>query len=325
MPSPFFLAGNVVVDGTLKLVLQRRQLMIMRGKKRFRADFFPKRILRNGARDAHTVEGARAAPDFVVDDEAGFRGVRENIGDLVHLQHKCGLPHREIVRSADAREYLIDDGDARLLSRHKRADLRHDADERDLPHIGGFSRHIGTGNQHKAIAFAVELRIIRDEKGILRALLDHRMPAVPDGNHIAVSHLGTTVAVAACHLGKRAIYIELRQHIRRFLNPVHIFRHLHADIAEELIFKRHTLLAGAEHLRFHILELLGDITFAVCQRLLADIPVRHLVYVGFGNLYVIAENAVIADLQRLDSRRLPARFPRFFSIQPRLFFSISVR
>ena len=51
----------------------------------------------------------------------------------------------------------------------------------------------------------------------------------------------------------------------------------------------------------HLLELLGDVALAVDERLLADVGVGHLVVIGLGDLDVIAEDLVVADLERLDA------------------------
>ena len=42
----------------------------------------------------------------------------------------------------------VNHADARRGCGHERADLRHHGDERDLAHIGGFTRHVGARNEH---------------------------------------------------------------------------------------------------------------------------------------------------------------------------------
>ena len=50
-----------------------------------------------------------------------------------------------------------------------------------------------------------------------------------------------------------------------------------------------------------ILQFLRDIAFAVHQRLLADVGVRHLILEGVGHLDIVPEHLVIADLQGADA------------------------
>ena len=56
-----------------------------------------------------------------------------------------------------------------------------------------------------------------------------------------------------------------------------------------------------------ILQLLGDVPLAIAKGLLADVAVRHLGEVGLGDLDVIAEYFVKADLEAFDAGGFPLR------------------
>ena len=55
--------------------------------------------------------------------------------------------------------------------------MSHQGDKGDLPHVRGFSGHVGTGQYHHAVPLHVKLRVIRDEP-IGKEILDHWVPAV---------------------------------------------------------------------------------------------------------------------------------------------------
>lgn len=64
------------------------------------------------------------------------------------------------------------------------------------------------------------------------------------------------------------------------------------------------LLLGAEDLLFVLLELLGDVALGVGEGLFADPAGGNLLLVGIAHLDVVAEDVVVADLERRDPRRL---------------------
>ena len=83
----------------------------------------------------------------------------------------------DFVLGADTGEYPIDQTDRRQVSWHKAADLRHQSDDRHLTNIGGFARHIWTGDDmdpRRQIEMAVIGHVARRT---LQELLDDRMSA----------------------------------------------------------------------------------------------------------------------------------------------------
>ena len=141
-----------------------RQLVIMGGKEGPR----PERrgivnIFRHRPGDAETVEGARPPADLVQDDEAPLRGVAEDVRHLVHLHHEGALPPGQAVRRADAGEDPVDHADPRPGRGDETPHLGHQNDQGDLPDIGRFSGHVGTGDDQKAVFLQIERDIVGDE------------------------------------------------------------------------------------------------------------------------------------------------------------------
>ena len=69
-----------------------------------------------------------------------------------------------------------------------------------------------------------------------------------------------------------------------------------------MILKRGDLLLRSEDLRLKVLQFLGDEAFRIGKRLLADVVGGYLVAPAMAHLDVVAEDLVVADLERLDAR-----------------------
>ena len=120
------LDGNVEVPDFGNLLLHGRQLVVVRGKERLRAELFGvDRVLQNRFGNRHAVKGRRAASDFVENQKRPWRRVFENVCHLVHFHHERRLPRGKIVGRADARKELIDNADARACRGHEASHLRH--------------------------------------------------------------------------------------------------------------------------------------------------------------------------------------------------------
>ena len=81
--------------------------------------------------------------------------------------------------------------------------------------------------------------------------------------------------------------------------------HLTADLPEEAGLQLRDALPGVQNQRLVFLELRREEALAADQRLLADVVRGHLRQVGVGDLDVVAEDPVVADLERLYARPLP--------------------
>ena len=89
------------IDETRQSLRQLRQFMKMRGENRPRPIGFMQMLNRRPG-DRETIEGRRAATDFIENDERTRRRTIEDCRRLDHFDHEGRTPSREIVRSADA-------------------------------------------------------------------------------------------------------------------------------------------------------------------------------------------------------------------------------
>ena len=153
---------------------QGSQLKIMRGEQRERT-VFQQQMFRYRMCQCQAVESGCAAPHFVHQNQRLRCGVIQNISRLIHLHHKGRTVGCQIVRCPDAGENLIDRADFRRRSRNETAGMRHQHNQRDLPHISRFAAHIRAREQHQA-ALVVQVRMIGRKTPHL--LFDNRMPPV---------------------------------------------------------------------------------------------------------------------------------------------------
>ena len=76
------------------------------------------------------------------------------------------------------------------------------------------------------------------------------------------------------------------------------------DVGIDALFDHQHLLLGPEDLLLVFLQLLGDVAFGIGKGLLADPALGHLVLMGVAHFDIVAEDVVVADLERRDARRL---------------------
>ena len=199
----------------------------------------------------------------------------ENFAHLGHLDHEGRLAAGKVVARADARKDAVDHADARAFGRHERADLRHERDERNLTHIGGFTGHVWACDDGGAILALTHVGIVRDKEGILEHALDDGVAAVVDLDHAAVVHAGTAVVVVHRDGRKRAERVKLGDEPRRALDAHALGGHHVPQGGEQLELQRLHAVARGQDLLLEVFELLGDVALAVHERLLADVRVGH--------------------------------------------------
>ena len=119
----------------------------------------------------------------------------EDVGHLAPLDHERALPGGEIVGRADAREHAVDHADDGALGRDERAHLRHEDDERHLPHIGRFTGHVRAGDDGRAAVLRAKQRVVRHEQAAFEHLLNDRVAALFDLDLAAGIHHRQDVAV----------------------------------------------------------------------------------------------------------------------------------
>ena len=274
----------------------------MGGKQSFGPQgLFVGAVFQNSPGDGHAVKGGGAPADLIQDQKRIFGGLMENIGDLRHLHHEGGLSGGEIVTGADAGEDPIHYADMGVFGGDEAAHLGHENDQRHLPHISGFTGHVGAGDDGHPLLLFAHKGVVGDEQAVLQNLFHHRMTTLPDLNDPGLVHLRTAEIVVDCYGGKGAQRVALRHRRGGFLDAPGVVRDLLAQGGEQLIFQRHHPLGGRQDLMFQILQFLCDEPLAVYQGLLADVGFRHLLLKGIGDLNIVAEHLVIADFQGADA------------------------
>ena len=143
---------------------------------------------------------------------------------------------------------------------------------------------------------------------VKKQVLDNRVPTVLDVDNAVHRDFGLCVVVFKACLREAAKRVNLRQRNRGFLDFVQLCADKITDFRENALLECKQTLVRRENLALDFFQLLGDVTLAVGESLLADIILGNLVLEAVGNLDVIAENAVVSDLQRADTRSLALAF-----------------
>ena len=275
----------------------------MRGEKRLGAGRgVVVKVFDHRPSDRNAVVGRRAAADFVEQHDAAVRNVIEDAGRFEHLDHEGRLALRNVVRSPDARENLVHIADMGRLRGYVRTHLGHQNDQRGLAQQRRLTRHVGSGDHHNLLLLVVEHHVVGDvllPHGHQR--LDHRMAALTDVDALAVVQHGTHVAAFAgdaCE-GLEAVDARHRggvaQHRRQRTADIG-----HDPGVDALLQDEHLLL-GAENLLLVLFQFARNVTLGVGEGLLAYPRLGDLVLVGVADLDIVAENVVVADLERRDA------------------------
>ena len=131
------------------------------------------------------------------------------------------------------------------------------------------------------------------------------MTPLGDGQHIAVVHHGAAVVVFRSDLRQRSQYIQLGNGIGGALDTIQLGTDAFQQFVKQAAFQRDEPLVRAKDLAFQLLQLLRDVTLAGGEGLLADIGLRHKVFVGVAHLDEVAEHMVIANFQLGNAGLLP--------------------
>ena len=190
-------------------------------------------------------------------------------------------------------------------SRYKGTDLRHQRNEGILTHISGFTRHIGAGDDEAAVSGAVEGGIVGHEHTALEYLFHHRVTPLGDCQHIAVVHHGAAVVVFRSHLRQRSQHVQLCNSVGGALDAVQLGADAFQQFVKQAALQRDEPLVRAKNFAFQLLQFLRDVTLAGGEGLLADVSLRHKVFVGVAHLDEVAEHMVIAYFQLGDAGLLP--------------------
>ena len=228
----------------------------------------------------------------------------KDVGHLRHLHHEGGLAGGEVVAGADAGEDAVHHADMGVGRRDEGAHLGHEDDQRHLAHIGGLARHVGAGDNGHPLLLLAHEGVIGDEQAVFQHPLHHRVAALPDLDDAGFVHVGAAVVVPHRHHGKGGEGVDLRHRRGGLLDAGGLGGDPLAQLGEQLVLQGHHPVRGGQNLLLQVLQFLGDVPLAVHQGLLTDVGVRHLVLKGVGYLDIVAEDLVVADLQRSDAGAL---------------------
>ncbi|MNI45435.1 hypothetical protein D3C73_998590 [compost metagenome] len=131
------------------------QLMEMRRDKSFTGNRVM-HIFYNRLGDSHTLAG-RGSPSQLIDNNQTAGGcLLGHDLNVSHFHHEGALPTDEIVRRPDPGKDPVNQRHFRTGSRNETANLRQDADQSDLAHVGAFAGHIRSGDQQDIPVFLAQ-------------------------------------------------------------------------------------------------------------------------------------------------------------------------
>ena len=201
----------------------------------------------------------------------------------------------------------------------KRTGVRQQREQRDLPDVGAFARHVRPGDEQSAEVGSLSVdsdarppnaasRIIRHE-AFLRQRFCSSTGCRPSRitQHAFVADLRAAIIEQPRRFGERRQHVELRQRGGGLLDLAQLPQHFFAHAQEQFVFQLHAAFFRAEDFAFHLLQLRRDEPLAVGDGLLADVMRRHLVEVRLRDFDVIAEDGIEPHLERRDAGA--SRFP----------------
>ena len=237
--------------------------MIVRREQGFRADDVVN-LLRDCPRKRNAVVRRSAAPHFVQHDERARRRVAQDVTRLAHLDEKRRATLRDVVARADARKDAVGQRDARETRGDETADLRHQHDQRDLPHEHALARHIRSRENDDALRIAIEPRVVRDEcLALAQKPLDNRMTTFADFDHVAVVNNRLDVAVTRGGFSERRERVELREDARGGLQARGMLCDSAAHLREQIILQVLDAILRREDVRLLRFEFGRDVAFRV--------------------------------------------------------------
>ena len=170
-----------------------------------------------------------------------------------------------------------------------------------MPHVGGFAGHVGAGDDQHPVAALVQGGVVGHKQAAFQHLLDDRVAALGDVQHVAAVHHGFGVVVADGRLGKAGQHVQQGHAGGGFLDAQDLGRDGGEQVGKQLVLQNQQPLVGAEDLVFQLFQFRGDVPLAGGQGLLAGKGIRHAVGVRAADLDVVAEHLVEADLQLGDA------------------------
>ena len=128
---------------------------------------------------------------------------------------------------------------------------------------------------------------------------------MPYHHRVALIQLRTHIPITRCNLSERREHIYIGDSARRPQYRLRITRHLLAHLPEQSALDLPDAVLRVQNERLVLLHLRRDEPLAAHQRLPPHIIFRRKFEIGVADLDVVAEDSVVAHLQRLDACTLP--------------------
>ncbi len=294
---------HIEISGVRQPLGQLHQLVVVRREHSLAADPVVQ-MLGDRPGDGHAVISGGAAPDFIEQHQRSLGGAVQNRAGLAHLHHEGGLSARQIVGGPDACEQPVDRADARRVAGHEAAQLGQDDAQPDLAEDGALPGHVGAGHQLDARG-GIEAHVVRHERFARHQALEHRVAGGDELDLEAVGHVGPHVAIGNRRLREAGPDVEPREDPRGLLHARDRRSDPPAQLREELGLALGDALLRPEDFGFVFPELRRHESLGGGQGLPALVVERHLGGVSMGDLEVIPEDLVVADLERGNPGALP--------------------
>ena len=114
----------------------------------------------------------------------------------------------KIIRSSYTGKNPVDNTNVRGGCRNIASNLRHENNQRRLPHIGRLTCHIRSGDDGDAVAAVVKIGIIIDKQVIVNHFFDNRMSSILDINRTGFVDFRPAVIVLLCNECQGYKYIQ---------------------------------------------------------------------------------------------------------------------
>ena len=174
--------------------------------------------------------------------------------------------------------------------------MRHQRNQRHLPHVGAFARHVRSSDDAHAAVVSIHVRVVGHKSALAHRLLDDRVAPLDDIQRAVLCHFRADVVVLYRRFRQRQQRVQRFERHRRFLDARNLLRDFLAHLGEQLQFQARGLL--------DFLQLRRHVALAVRQRLLSGVTRRHHFVIRLADLDVVAEHAVVLDAQVADARLL---------------------
>src|SRR5208282_5961302 len=161
--------------------------------------------------------------------------------------------------------------------------------------------HVRPGDEQELSRIGVGIEVVGHELARTHSGFEHRMPSLADAHSARGIHRGPHVAAPARDFGQRRERIELAHRARRFEYRAALSLQVAQQFGEELQLQLAQARLRRKNLAFQFLQSRRGEALGADQRLLALVVGRSAIEMALGYLDVVAEDAVVTDLERGDA------------------------